>query len=458
MSLPVLIIEDTPSVADALSVLLAIEGVPHEIARTPREAHQRVSRGDVGVAIQDMNFAPHATSGEQGIELFRQLRKADPELPVLLMTAWTSLETAVQLVKEGAADYFAKPWDDAKLLGTLRTLLAMRELQLDNLRLRAERQESRSELSKSSELCGLIYESDAMHRLALLAVQAARTDVPVLITGPHGSGKEKLGEIVVANSRRRERPFLKLNLGGIPIDLLESELFGAEPGAFTGVGRTRIGRFEAAHQGTIFLDEIGNLPLAGQVKLLRVLQSGSFERLGSTQTRSADVRLIAATNADLTADIAAGRFREDLYFRLNVLELRIPPLCQRRDDILPIARSVLPPSRLLSTPAERALFEHEWPGNVRELLNRLQRALVVADGAELTPHDLDLVKAEHATVESSAELPAGDSADERTRLRLLLARHSGNVSRAAEELGLSRQAFYRRMEKLGVGIERRLRD
>jgi DNA-binding NtrC family response regulator len=458
MRLPVLIIEDTPSVADALSVLLEIEGIPYEVARTPSEAQQRVSRGDVGVAIQDMNFAPHATSGAQGIELFRRLRKADPELPVLLMTAWTSLETAVQLVKEGAADYFAKPWDDAKLLGTLRTLLTMRELQLENTRLRAERHQSRSELSRSSDLCGLVYESDAMHRLALLAVQAAKTDVPVLITGPHGCGKEKFAEIVVANSRRRDRPFLKVNLGGIPIDLLESELFGAEPGAFTGVTRTRIGRFEAAHQGTIFLDEIGNLPLAGQVKLLRVLQTGSFERLGSTQTRTADARLIAATNADIAAEIATGRFREDLFFRLNVLELRIPPLNQRRDDILPIARSVLPTSHTLSLAAERALFEHDWPGNVRELLNRLQRAMVVADSAELTPHDLDLVgddEAAHRTGSASVE---DDSVDERTQMRLLLARHSGNVSRAAEELGLSRQAFYRRMEKLGVGIERRLRE
>ncbi len=458
MTLPVLIIEDTPSVAEALSVLLEIEGVPFEVARTPREAQQRVARGGVGVAVQDMNFAPHATSGEQGIELFRHLRKADPELPVLLMTAWTSLEVAVQLVKEGAADYFAKPWDDAKLLGTLRTLLTMRELQLENMRLRAERHERRTQLSQSSDLCGLVYESEAMHRLALLAVQVAKTDVPVLITGPHGSGKEKLAEIVVANSRRRDRPFLKVNLGGIPIDLLESELFGAEPGAFTGVVRTRIGRFEAAHQGTIFLDEIGNLPLAGQVKLLRVLQTGSFERLGSTQTRTAEARVIAATNADLAAEIAMGRFREDLYFRLNVIELHIPPLNQRRDDILPIARSVLPASHILSTAAERALFEHDWPGNVRELLNRLQRALVVADSAELTPIDLGLAPENGAIQTTGSTSAEDDPADERTQLRLLLARHSGNVSRAAEELGLSRQAFYRRMEKLGVGIERRMRE
>lgn len=451
MQLPVLIIEDIPSVAEALGILLDLDGIAWEMARTPREALERVARGGVGVAIQDMNFAPHATSGEQGIELFRRLRQHDPQLPVLLMTAWTSLETAVQLVKEGAADYFAKPWDDAKLLASVKTLLTVRQLQLENAQLRAERADSRSALAAEHDLCGLVYESEAMHRTVQLALQAARTDVPVLITGPHGCGKEKLAEIVVANSRRRGQPFLRVNLGGMPIELLESELFGAEAGAFTGISRTRVGRFEAAHQGTIFLDEIGNLPLAGQVKLLRVLQDRRFERLGSTQARTTDVRLIAATNADLSAEIAAGRFREDLYFRLNVLELRIPALRERRADLLPIAQSFLPATHRLSVAAQQALQDHDWPGNVRELLNRLQRALVVATGAEITADDLDLHLGE---ADAAEPLPH----DERARLRLLLARHGGNVSRAAEEVGLSRQALYRRMEKLGLGIERRLRD
>ena len=455
----VLIVEDQPAVAHALEVLFGIHGIACEIAPGPAEALERVGSGDVGVVLQDMNFSRSATSGAEGAALFRDLRRIDPEMPVLLMTAWTSLETAVELVREGASDYLAKPWDDEKLVASVRNLLRLRALQAENLRLKMERSASRDDLARRHDLIGAVYESDAMHRVVSLAVQVAASDVPVLICGPNGAGKEKIAEIIQANSRRRDKPFIRMNVGALPDELLESELFGSEAGAYTGSRRLRIGRFEAADGGTIFLDEIGNLSPAGQVKLLRVLQNKEFERLGSNQPRRVDVRVICATNADLREEIAAGRFREDLYFRLNVIELAVPALSERREDVLPLARSVLTqlsenrsggPLRL-SREAEDALRSHAWPGNVRELFNRIQRAAVVAPLPELTPADLGFAGA--------ASAGSGDLADagERRSIEEILRRHGGSVSRAAADLGLSRQAFYRKMEKLGIVLERRPR-
>jgi DNA-binding NtrC family response regulator len=454
----VLIVEDQPAVAHALTVLFEIHDIPCVVASGRAEALALLSDGAIGLVLQDMNFSPSATSGEEGIALFRELRRADPEMPVLLMTAWTSLETAVELVREGANDYFAKPWDDAKLLSAVRNLLRMRALQRENATLRAARFRSREELAAGHDLAGVVYESEAMHRVVALAVQVAASDVSVLITGPNGAGKEKIAEIVHANSRRRGKPFVRVNAGALPDQLLESELFGAEPGAFTGAQRLRIGRFEAADGGTLFLDEIGTLTAAGQIRLLRVLQTGEFERLGSNVTRRAQVRVLAATNVDLPAAIAEGRFREDLFFRVNVIELAVPALKDRPEDILPLARFAL--ARLgrdeaaelrMSPGAERALLAHAWPGNVRELFNRTQRAALVASGEELTAADLGLVVGA-----DPAESPS--SSEERSLFEVLLKRHGGSVSRAAGELGLSRQAFYRKMERLGIVLERRPRD
>jgi DNA-binding NtrC family response regulator len=294
----VLIIEDQAAVARALTVLLEVNDVPCRSAASPGQALEMIDREEFGVVVQDMNFSPGATSGGEGLELFRRIKGLDPDLPVLVITAWSSLEAAVQMVKEGASDYLAKPWDDGKLLATVRNLLRMRELQLENARLRTERTAARADLAARYDLRGVLYESAAMHRVVSLAVQVAGSDVPVLVTGPNGAGKEKLAEIVQANSRRRDGAFVKVNAGGLPDELLESELFGAEAGAYTGSVRRRVGRFEAAHGGTLFLDEIGNLSPAGQTKLLRVLQSGEFERLGSSETRTVDVRVLAATNID----------------------------------------------------------------------------------------------------------------------------------------------------------------
>jgi DNA-binding NtrC family response regulator len=407
-----------------------------------------VERGDVGVMLQDMNFSPGATSGDEGVALFRRVRAHDPELPILLMTAWTSLETAVQLVKEGATDYMAKPWDDAKLVTTVQALLRIRQARVEEARERNVRSRSRQTLARTHELCGVIYESESMHRVASLAVQVAPSDVPVLITGPNGAGKEKIAEIVHANSRRRNKPLVKVNAGAIPDDLIESELFGAEPGAFTGATRLRIGRFEAANGGTLFLDEIGNLSPAGQMKLLRVLQTGEYERLGSSETRKVDVRVLCATNADLQQALARGTFRQDLYFRIAVVEIGLPPLRDRREDVLPLAESFLGRAgKTLDESARSALLMHEWPGNVRELQNRVQRATALSTGPTITATDLGFGETGEARAE---EVPL-----ERAQIEAALLNANGSVSRAAEALGLSRQALYRRMEKLGVVLERR---
>ncbi len=474
----VLIVDDQQAVRTALVVVLELHGIACLEASTPAEALDIVRREDVGVVIQDMNFSTDTTSGAEGMQLFRSIRQLDPDLPVILITAWTSLESAVTLIKEGAADYIAKPWDDQKLVISVQNLLSLRQARFEALRLHSRDSLAREELARRFDLRGLVYQSRAMHECVSLAVNVAASDAAVLITGPNGSGKERLAEIVQANSRRKAQPFVSVNAGGLPDQLLEAELFGAEPGAYTGATKLRVGRFEAAHHGTLFLDELGNLSLTGQMKLLRVLQTGEFQRLGSSQTRRADVRLISATNADLKAEIAANRFREDLYFRLNVIELHVPPLHQRPEDIELLVQHFLgrhAPGRTLALTPEalHALEQHDWPGNVRELDNRIQRAVLVCENGPIVPSHLGLSEREPALqpVPSSAPPPSAPPASsppkaaapnpleeaERAVVESALERAQGVVSRAAAELGLSRQALYRRMDRLGIAIERRVR-
>jgi DNA-binding NtrC family response regulator len=457
-----LIVEDQPAVAKALQVLFEIHGIESVSARNADEALEILGRQPVSVVIQDMNFSGNSTSGEEGIRLFRDIKRRDPQLPVLLITAWTSLETAVQLIKEGASDYISKPWDDEKLLATVGNLLRLRELQVENNRLRDEQRRVRQTFAEQHDLRGLIFASPVMDRLIALAVQVARSDVPVLITGPNGTGKEKLAEVIQANSPRLKCPFLKVNLGALPENLLESELFGAEAGAYTGVSKMRIGRFEAADSGTLFLDEIGNLSPTGQMKLLRVLQSGEFERLGSNRSRKADVRILCATNTDLRQAIQEGQFREDLLFRLNVIELKLPALADRKEDILPLAEAFLeeegrPRSRrpTLSKEATRLMLEYPWPGNVRELKNRITRAVLICSSDSISPADLGLEESAGAARQGAPAAPPGAADPGRNTIEDVLVRNDGIVSRAAKELGISRQALYRKMEKLGIVLERR---
>jgi len=449
----VLVVDDQDAVREALELLLDVHGIAAESVGTADAALARVKRGGVLAVVQDMNFSRDTTSGNEGVELFRAIRAIDPKMPVLLMTAWTSLETAITLVREGAADYVAKPWNDDKLVASLRTLVRVRELETENERLRAEMSEGREALARRHDLRGLVYESPKMHRLVELALRVAASDVPILILGPNGSGKEKLAEIIAYGSRRKGMPFVRVNAGAIPEALFESELFGSEPGAFTGATKTRIGHFEAANGGTLFLDEIGNLSLSGQQKLLRVLQTGELSRLGSSQVRRVDVRVVSATNEDLRAGIANKTFREDLYFRLNVVELVIPPLVDRREDVLPLAEAFL--SRVgalrLSDAARRALLAHDFPGNVRELENRITRASLVAEGGVVSPDDLGL-EGRRAGPDSGGAREGSLSPEAIARA---LEEHEGNISRAAAQLGVSRQALYRRIDKLGIPSSRK---
>jgi DNA-binding NtrC family response regulator len=466
----VLVVDDQASVRTALEVLFDLNDIPVVLASSPEEALNLVEREDIGLVIQDMNFRRDTTSGTEGVELMRAIRKLDPDLPIVLMTAYTSLEMAVQLVKEGASDYLAKPWDDDKLITTVKNLLRMRQLQQENLRLTYRQLRARREIQDRHDLCGIVYESTSMHAVVSLAVKVAPANVAVMITGPNGSGKEKVAEIVWANSRRRGKPFVKVNSGGLHDNLVDAELFGAEAGAFTGASRTRIGRFEEADGGTLFLDEIGNLSSGAQMKLLRVLQTGEFQRLGSNATRKVDVRVISATNADLPRAIEEGTFREDLYFRLNVIEIAVPALRDRSDDVLPLARHFVETTAKaeganvpkLSEEAEQQLLSYDFPGNVRELENRIKRGLLVSSGDEIGSQDLGFSttvppsNAAMVPVEPSAagvDVPVRDPEYAEIEAALLEAR--GIVSRAAAQLGISRQALYRRMERLGIELERR---
>jgi DNA-binding NtrC family response regulator len=436
-----LVIDDNEAVRTAFDVLLSLHGARVVGTASPGEGLAALQAGSIDVVIQDMNFRREATGGEEGIALFHEIRRRFPDIPIILLTAWTHLETAVDLVRAGAADYVAKPWDDDRLLTSVRNLLDLRSARAEAQEIRADRRAARDGLAERFDLCSIVYDSQAMHTLVAMATQVAHADVPVLITGPNGAGKEVLADIVQANSTVRAKSYLKVNLGALPNDLIEAELFGTEAGAFTGA-RARIGRFEAADGGTLFLDELGNLSGSGQAKLLRVLQTGEFERLGSNTTRRTRVRVVAATNANLRQAIRDGRFREDLFYRLNVIELEVPALAERRDDILVLARHFLQPGFVLTAEAERALLRYSWPGNVRELQNVMRRACLLSTEPALGAAALNLPPDPQSTTDE----PTLD----RTDIEQALTRARGVVAQAARELGLSRQALYRRMEKLGL--------
>jgi DNA-binding NtrC family response regulator len=439
----VLVIDDNPDVGHALQLLLSLQGIDACIALSAEEGLKALHRADL--VIQDMNFSADTTSGDEGVALFQRIRLVRPDVPVILLTAWTQLERAVQLVKQGAADYLGKPWDDQKLLTTVQNLLelsdAQQQLQQHNLQQRSRWRRLRERL----DLGELVAESAAMLNLLELAAPVARSQLPVLITGPAGSGKERIAELLHRNSGRAAKPFVALNCGALPAELIEAELFGAEAGAYTGAQRARVGHIEAAQGGTLFLDEIANLPPAGQAKLLRVLETGRYQRLGSPREQQADVRVLSATNADLVGLMKAGHFRDDLYYRLNGIELRLPALRERPEDLAPLAERFLAGRARLSEAAWARVRSHAWPGEVRELRHCMERAVLLADGAAE-------IGVEHLGLAAVGVAVEARNLDEPTREQLVvaLARHGGNVSRVATEFGLSRQAVYRRMAHHGV--------
>lgn len=442
----ILIVDDTPAVLQALSLLLEIHGYEVITTTSPQQALQYVNQLRVSLVIQDMNFTGDTTSGEEGKDLFYQMRALDPHLPVILITAWTDLEQAIELVKAGAVDYIAKPWDDQKLINTIANLVALGKANQASEKL--QRQQASSANTKTvANKVGLIYASAAMQRVVDMAVQVAKSDISVLITGANGSGKEKIAEVVQANSQLADAPFIRVNCGALPPDLIEAELFGAEAGAYTGANKMRIGLFEAANGGTLFLDEIGNLPYAGQTKLLRVIQTGEFQRLGSVSTIKTKVRVISATNSNLADAIAAGKFREDLYYRLNVIELQVPSMAERLDDIMPLVEHFLGP-RELSLSAENELKNHHWQGNVRELENACKRVGVLKPSGVIEADDF----AFSASMDAGFQVPSTKSSSEPSKheLELAMREHQGVIARIARQFGLSRQALYRRLDKFEI--------
>jgi DNA-binding NtrC family response regulator len=435
----VLVIDDNPDILDALDLLLSLHDYQVTTVSTLKDAVIAVSNQRIDLVIQDMNFSQGTTSGDEGKSLFYQLKELAPLIPIIIITAWSQLETAIELVKAGAADYLPKPWNDTKLLDTIAVNLTQKtnttNNPINNLDI----------TTSSSSSSNFIVESKPMKQLVAMADKVANSDISVLITGPNGSGKERIADYIHQQSPRRNNPFIKVNMGALASELMEAELFGAEKGAYTGATRMRRGRFETADGGTLFLDEIGNLSLAGQMKLLRVLQTGQFERVGSSDTISVDVRVISATNSNLKQAITDKLFREDLYYRLNVVELNLPALAKRKNDIIPLAQNFIAKTHQLSHETAQLLTQQPWPGNVRELENQCQRAMVLCSDLTLLP--------EHFMLEGQTniygDIRATTSAlgDDRLRLKSVLDKHHWVISRAANELGLSRQALYRRIEK-----------
>ena len=439
----ILVIDDNPAVATALEVLFSLHDIASLHADSPAAGLALLDNEAVDLVIQDMNFSADTTSGDEGRELFAAIRQRHPDLPVVLLTAWTHLESAVELIKAGAADYVAKPWQDAKLLATVNNLLELAEARRELDQRRDGERRRRDDLARRYDLRGAVFADPASERVVALACQVARSDLPVLVTGPNGSGKEKIAEIIQDNSAVKAGPFVAVNCGALPAELIEAELFGAEAGAYTGANKAREGKFEAADGGTLFLDEIGNLPPAGQMKLLRVLETGRFARLGSNRERQVKVRVVSATNAELPAMIRDGSFREDLYYRLNTIELAMPPLAERPGDILPLAEHFGQEGKRLSAAAASALQRHPWPGNVRELRNVIQRAQLLATGPRIEVADLGLPRTPAARTGPVRE-------PERGQIEAALQRAGGVIAQAAADLGMSRQALYRRMERHGL--------
>ncbi len=441
----ILIIDDNDGIAIALNVLFSLFEIKTMHADTPEKGLLLLQANNVDLLIQDMNFSEDTTSGEEGRKLFQQIHQQHPDLPIILLTAWGTIESAVDLVKAGASDYLTKPWDDNKLITTVRNLLELGELRQQTKLLLSYCSKQTKVLQQKYNLCGTVFNSQEMLQTLTMATQVAHSDIPVLITGPNGSGKEKVAETIQANSSVKEEPYVCVNVAALPIDLLEAELFGVEAGAYTGAYKKRIGRFEAANGGTLFLDEIGNLPLSGQIKLLRVLQTGEFERLGSSQTIKVNVRVISATNTDLQAAIERGEFRQDLYYRLNVIEINVAPLASRTDDILPLAIHFMPDGFSLTSDTEQRLKNHTWPGNVRELENVIRRASLLAKNNIIDVLDLGL-----SQIEQKPNQLAQNNEPDRRGLLKSLEFNKFNISQTAKQLGLSRQSLYRRMDKFEI--------
>ncbi len=453
---PILIVDDDPSVTTSLGLLLKQAGYRSHSVSSPAEALAQIEKDEFQLVLQDMNFS-RTTSGEEGIELLRQIKARKPDLPVVLITAWGSINLAVQGIRAGASDFITKPWTHQQIIQAVNTALGLAAAQRKH-----GPTPTRAELDQHYDFGLLVGEDPKFLRVLELIGRVAATDASVLITGESGTGKELIAGAIHRNSHRRDQSFVKVNLGGIPAQLFESEMFGHVKGAFTDAKTDRKGRFETADGGTIFLDEIGDLDASAQVKLLRVLQDRTYEVLGSSQTRSVDLRVISATNRSLAEMVAAGQFREDLLYRLNLIAIHLPPLRERSTDIPLIAGHFLENlakvyrrvGLTISDSAMRWLRNQPWPGNIRQLRHTIERALLISSKDTLAVEEFGLAMEMDAHEESRDSLPqvGAMTLDDMEKAMIVKAmRHyDGNISKVAEALGLSRAALYRRFEKFGI--------
>ena len=442
----ILVVDDDPTIRASLGMLLRRGGYEPVVADGPAAAMEIVRSREPELVLLDMNFS-RFTAGEEGLTLLRQIKIFAPKVPVILMTAWGSIELAVEGMRAGAFDFITKPWDNRRLLDRVAVALDMVK----------ETPVNPPAANPTFDRSFIIGNSQGLRAVLATVARVAPTNAPVLITGESGTGKELIAEAIHRNSRRHAGPFVKVNLGGLSQSLFESEMFGHKKGAFTDAIADRVGRFEAADGGTIFLDEIGELDMACQVKLLRVLQEQRFEPLGSSKTRQVDVRIVCATNADLPAMVAARTFREDLFYRINLVNVELPPLRMRKDDVPLLAEKFLTDAAhansldvpALGPDAVTFLKSLPYPGNIRELKNLVERTLLICGGATLTEADF---RRSGANVAAGDVAPAAGTLDEVERERIVasMERHGGNVSRVAAELGLSRGALYRRLEKFNL--------
>lgn len=446
----VLVADDQPDVREALRLLLKGEGFETETVASPAAVLAALETREFDAVLIDLNYARDTTSGQEGLDLLSNIRAKDSTLPIVVMTAWGSLELAVEAMRRGAKDFIQKPWENARLLAILKT-----QIELAQALRRSQRLEAENRLLRADGRPTLIADSSAMRPVMELIARVGPSDANILITGEHGTGKEVVARTLQALSSRAGRPFVTVNAGGLPEGVFESELFGHVKGAFTDARADRVGRFELADGGTLFLDEIANVPMNLQAKLLRVLETGELERVGSSTTRRVDVRILSATNAEVQTEITAGHFREDLLFRLNTIEIHLPPLRERKEDIPLLALHFLRQSAQryrknlhgFEPVALQLLLDHPWPGNVRELDHSVERAVLLAEGDQVRASDLGL----RPVRESSYRLEEmGLEEVERILIQKALARFGGNVSHASKALGLSRSALYRRLQKYSL--------
>jgi DNA-binding NtrC family response regulator len=454
----ILIVDDDPSVTASLTLLLKQAGYLSRTAQNPDEALAALETEPCELVIQDMNFS-RRTSGEEGLTLLARIKALKPAVPVVLITAWGSIPLAVEGIKAGASDFLTKPWTNGQLLQTVETAIGLARSRDDTDVVAA-----REELDARYDFADLIGNDSRMRQVLQLVGRVAATDASVLITGESGTGKELVADAIHRNSRRRAAPFIKVNLGGISTTLFESEMFGHVRGAFTDARADRKGRFEVANGGTIFLDEIGDLDAASQVKLLRVLQDRTYEVLGSSQRREVDVRVVSATNRNLPDMVTRGEFREDLLYRINLIAIHLPPLRERIADIPLLAARILQTiahvygrDRLtLGVDATRWLQTQPWPGNVRQLRQWIERAVLVSTRDQLEVSDFQASAAMERRDESRDQLPPVGSMTldeiERAMIEKSLRQHNRNLSKVAESLGLSRAALYRRLEKYAIPV------